>query len=366
MNMADSFDQKAFCTEAFRWIDTPCDNFKKIADVTTDLLFGDPTQIVEPWISIILPTFWRQQMFCDALDSILSQQEAGVSWECLVVDNTPLDGQGNTPALEAVRKCNDPHVLYYHNRVNVGSGYNWNRGVELARGKWICFLHDDDVLCTDALQNICRLLKKGRKANGNLGYLNARRVDFQGNFGHRCASEFRKHPQELLTRFGTLICGHTGAGAPTCGTVILKEAYMEVGGINYDFGLSADAVLCYQIMKRYAVVNTDCVIGGYRWDKNTTLTKRSLLDLIQTDDLLMSYVYSQTRISMLWGRWFGDAISWRNIWRKNNIAKENQIEISKKEFSDMSAYPEPKTVKKYLYLIFYAGYREWRLISGIF
>lgn len=364
MSSAYRFDQTAFREETFRQLDAYSDNFAKIAGVKTDLLLGDLAVNKQPLLSIILPTFQRREPFYHALDSILSQQTTDIVWECLVMDNTPLDGRGTTPAMEAVKKRNDPRVFYYHNQVNIGAGYNWNRGVELARGKWVCFLHDDDVLCIDALQKIGVLLRKGRKAKKNLGYLNARRVDFNRNFGQRCSDEFGRYPQELLTRFGTLICGHTGAGAPTCGTVILKKAYMEAGGINYDFGLSADAVLCYQIMKEYSVVNTNCVIGGYRWNENTTLSKRSLLGLIKTDDMLMAYAYGRNVWTRLWGKCFGDAISWRNVWRKNNTALENQVEITHEEFASVSAYPEPGTMKKYLYLLLYAGYRLGRLIAG--
>ena len=364
MSVVFDFDQNAFHAETFHRLDTYSDNFAKIAGVKTDLLFGNPAAVVEPVISVIVPTFQRQESFCHAIDSVLSQQATDIAWECLVMDNTPLDSRGMTPALKEVEKRGDYRVLYYHNQVNIGAGYNWNRGVELARGKWICFLHDDDVLCIDALQKISVMLRNGRNANKNLGYLNARRVDFRGNFGSRNSTEFGRYPQELLTRFGTLICGHTGAGAPTCGTVILKKAYLEAGGINYDFGLSADAVLCYQIMKEYSVVNTNYVIGGYRWNENTTLSKKSLLELIETDDMLMTYVYGRNVETRLWGKCFGGTISWRNIYRKRKIAQEYGVEVSKVDFQKATAYEEPSRLRKSIFLGIYALYRLWRLIDG--
>lgn len=349
---------------SFRTIDTFVDNFKLISDVESILMYGDEDTILQPWISVIIPTYERKELFFAALDSALNQEETDFLWEIIVVDNTSLDKNNLTPALKYIRELASERVLYYRNASNIGPGFSWNRGVELARGEWVCFLHDDDVLCVDALKQIGALLRKGRCANDNLGYLNARRVDFKGEFGTHCSTDFRHYPQELLTRFGVLVCGHTGAGAPTCGTTILKKAYMEVGGINYDFGPSADAVLCYQIMKQYAVVTTDCVIGGYRWAENGTLNPQSLLNLIRADDLLMSYVYQKSRWSALWGRLFGDTISWRNVWRKNNTAKENQVEITREEFAASSAYSEPPEWKKNIYLVVYAMYRLMRWITG--
>ena len=64
----------------------------------------------------------------------------------------------------------------------------------------------------------------------------------------------RKYILEL-TRLGTLITYYTRTGTPTCGTTILKQAFLNCGGINYDFGPTADAVLGYQIMRDYTAVS---------------------------------------------------------------------------------------------------------------
>lgn len=315
----------------------------------------------EPWLSVIIPTYGREQCFKEALESVYQQMPTDFEWEIIVVDNTQLCENGSTPALNIIKEYQITNLLYFHNSENIGSGYNWNRGVELARGEWICLLHDDDVLCSDALLNINRLIKNGRKSRKKLGYLNARRVDFQGDFANHISDDFKKYPQELLTRLGMTICGHTSAGAPTCGTAILKKAYTECGGINYDFGPSADAVLCYQIMKHYDVMNTDCVLGGYRWDENATVKKETLLNLIVADNLIMQYVYSQGHLSAIWGKIFGAAISWRNIHRKQNIALKNGITISAEEFKNVSIYKEPCKLIKAIYLSIYAIYRGLRL-----
>lgn len=358
------FDLETISAQAFAQIDTHTCNFQRIEGIRSNLLYGERPARKKPWITIVIPTYGRTAQFREALESAAEQIDPGFAWEIVVVDNTPLDESGGTPALYVTRQLAVPNLRFYHNARNLGSGYNWNRGVELARGEWVCFLHDDDVLCRDALARIGSLLRNGRKAENKLGYLNARRVDFKDCFGEHLSSDFRRCPQEHLTRFGVLICGHTGAGAPTCGTTILKKAYIEAGGINYDFGPSADAVLCYQIMRNYAVVNTDCVIGGYRWNENATLSAQSLLDFIRADDLLMTYAYRQGGFARLWGRLFGDAISWRNVWRKNKIAQEFQIAVTHADFAAASLYAEPGKVKKAVYLALYAVYRLGRQTIG--
>ena len=355
------FNHSAIASDSFRQLDSYVNNFEKIQDVISDALFGIPNTGNHPWLSVVVPTFNRKELFREALNSILQQQCVEYSWELLVVDNTPLDENGCTPALEVVLEFNDSRVLYYHNRENIDTGYNWNRGVELARGEWICFLHDDDVLCPNALCNIRRQIC-GYQGKKPLGYLHARRVDFIDNF----VPDLGKwYPPEQLTRFGVLLSGCTGAGSPTCGTVIRKAAYVEVGGINYDFGLSADAVLCYQIMRNYAVICSDHLLGGCRWGENDTLRKENILHMIQSDELLSRYTYEQSWFAQWWGHAFGAASSWRNIYRKQKIADQNKISISAEEYQAVTEYPKPGRCIRGAFWILYAIYRFVRLVDGL-
>lgn len=356
----ERFDSTSVKTAAFRRIDDNADNFMKIRDVVSDRMHGEPGADGGVWLSVLIPTYERKVLFRQALQSVLTQEPVEYRWEILVVDNTPLDEQGSTPALEAIQEIGDSRVLYYHNRENLGSGYNWNRGVDLARGEWVCFLHDDDLLCSDALRNIGRQLS-GYRGKRSLGYLHSRRLDFSNTFETPAP---RRFPPERLTRFGMTVSGCTGAGAPTCGTTIRKEAYLETGGINYDFGGSADAVLCCQIMRHYAVVCSDRILGGYRWNDNETLRKSSLLQLIQTDELLSRYLYGNSPFAAWWGSVFGAASSWRNIRRKQKIAARYGVDTTKEDFQSATTYLEPSEIKKSLFLGLYALYRLLRLADG--
>lgn len=354
------FDHSAINPEAFQHIDKYCDNFSRIKDVISDRLWGSYGIKNTLWLSVVIPTFNRKKLFREALKSVLEQKPVDFRWELLVVDNTPLDGNGQTPALEIVLEENDPRIQYYHNRENIDTGYNWNRGVELARGEWICFLHDDDVLCQDALHNIGRQIR-GYEAKNPLGYLHARRQNFVDTFTPDTGKRF---PPERLTRLGVLLSGCTGAGSPTCGTTIRKSAYIEAGGINYDFGLSADAVLCYQIMRDYAVICSDRLLGGCRWGENDTLSKENILHMIRSDELLSQYAYKQSRFALWWGQIFGAASSWRNIIRKQKIAKENKILISEGEFRRVTNFPRPGRCKRTFFLSMYIFYRLIRYTDG--
>ncbi len=361
--MQDKFDFRRISHTAFDCIDDYVDSFALISDVRTNLMFGSPNSNEPLLFSIIIPTFNREQLFYEAIKSALSQENVIGHWEVIVVDNTPLDENGLTPALRIIEELNSERVRYYHNAENIGSGYNWNRGAELAHGKWLVFLHDDDILLPHGLKDVEQQITSycGKKT---LGYIHARRQDFTDGDTLDFSAEKHRYPMENLSRFGMVISGCTGAGAPTCGTAILRKAYLETGGINYDYGPSADAVLCYQIMNNYAVVSSRFILGGYRWGKNETLKKESLLTMITADELLSQYTYRQDGFSKFWGSLFGGASSWRNIYRKKKIADKYNLDVSEEELGQASVYMKPNCVKRGAFLSVYAFYRFCRLIKG--
>lgn len=309
----ETFDFNTIIPEAYRHLDCYVDNFKKIESVDTNLLWGNPDNTPDPWLSVIVPTYNRSDLLQEALQSVLVQMPVSFSWEVIVVDNTPLDLNRQTPALHIIQQLNDSRILYYHNSTNIGSGYNWNRGVEKARGTWISLLHDDDILYPDALQNIEKILHEKHTFRKPLGYVQARFDEFINT--SELSSLFRNNKKYLLelTRLGTLITYYTRTGIPTCGTTILKQAYIETGGINYDFGPTADAVLGYQIMRTYTVLLSDCTLGAYRWGVNETLKLETSQKLVYADYLLAQYCCSQSAFSRLWGKVFGRIQYSRNI-----------------------------------------------------
>lgn len=288
------YDANTICKERYACIEDKEDNFNKIRMVHTSLLY-EKNVPESPIISLIIPTYKRGYSFEKSLQSAVSQK-TDFLFEILVVDNTPLDENGYTPALRIIYKLKPFRVRYFHNEINIGSGYNWNRGVELSKGQWVCFLHDDDVLCSDALTNIKKIIDIFSGLKKPLGYVQARMIRFTNNFQERKIS-YRWLPFALeLTRTSTLLLGHTHTGMPTCGTAILRKAYLESGGINYDYGPTADAVLGYRIMKKYTVIYSPVILGGYHWGENESVRLRVVRKLIYTDFLLSKYCFSKVQI----------------------------------------------------------------------
>lgn len=89
-----------------------------------------------PLISIIIPTFNRERMVKEAVESAVSQTFRG--WELLVVD----DGSTDRTA-----KCLAPYLddLQYITSPHRGVSAARNLGIHKARGEWVSFLDSDDL-----------------------------------------------------------------------------------------------------------------------------------------------------------------------------------------------------------------------------
>lgn len=96
----------------------------------------------QPLFTVIIPTYGRQRMLSEAISSI--QNQTFTDWEIVVVDDHGL------PPVEDV--C-DPRVRLVRNDENLGKSHSVNRGLALARGRYVCVLDDDDAWTTRRLEH---------------------------------------------------------------------------------------------------------------------------------------------------------------------------------------------------------------------
>lgn len=254
------------------------------------------------------------------MNSVLTQSVNDIEWEIIVIDNTPLEN-GTTYAYNLVKQIKNDKISYIHNEVNIGSGYNWNRGVIHAKGKWIVFLHDDDIMNENALLSLKKIVDSKRRFIKNMGYLANSYWVYNGNKSY-CIK---------LTQIGTLLHGYTRTNTPSCGTCILREAYIETGGVNYDFGPTADAILGYIMMKKYGVYLYSMPLGEHRNVDNITNNSHVLEQLIDADELFAKYRYEKTILAKIWGLFFSTTISKKNLKEKQQI---NNKLINKANFGN--------------------------------
>lgn len=100
-----------------------------------------------PYISVIIPVYNAEATLNKCVDSVLGQQFA--DFELILVDDGSKDGSLQI-CEEYTRR--DSRVTIIH-KENGGVSSARNRGLEIAKGKWVMFVDSDDYLGDGFLQN---------------------------------------------------------------------------------------------------------------------------------------------------------------------------------------------------------------------
>lgn len=107
-----------------------------------------------PFFSVIIPVYNRASKLPGAVKSVLDQSER--DFELIVVD----DGSRDNPRA-VVERFGDPRIRFAR-KENGGGGSARNRGIDLARGRFVAFLDSDDVFLPHHLASLREILEGSR------------------------------------------------------------------------------------------------------------------------------------------------------------------------------------------------------------
>ena len=95
--------------------------------------------IKQPWLSVIIPTYNGSKYLAAALNSVAVQQDEEL--ECVVIDDGSTDD-----TLAIVESYQDKLNIRLITKARQGNWVaNTNHALSIARGKYACFLHQDDL-----------------------------------------------------------------------------------------------------------------------------------------------------------------------------------------------------------------------------
>jgi glycosyltransferase involved in cell wall biosynthesis len=117
-------------------------------------------------VSVVLTTFNRSALVGRAIESVLGQTLE--DFELIVVD----DGSTDDTA-QVVARIDDPRVSLVRHEHNLGLAEARNSGIRQARGRFVCFLDDDDELLPDKLSAQTRAFENEHDPNKVLLYCQA-------------------------------------------------------------------------------------------------------------------------------------------------------------------------------------------------
>jgi hypothetical protein len=127
-----------------------CEDIEELQRVLTE---RKNSAVVEPKISIIMPTFKRQHTIYTTIASILRQTVP--DWELIVIDNEP----------DSNYKFDDPRIRYYKDAKERGAGYGRNAGIKYVTADLVCFFDDDDIMMPNYLECMLAPFMRDEKMN---------------------------------------------------------------------------------------------------------------------------------------------------------------------------------------------------------
>ncbi|MBR0298962.1 MAG: glycosyltransferase family 2 protein, partial [Bacteroidales bacterium] len=110
-----------------------------------------------PKITVVIPVYKVEKFLPACLDSVLSQSLQDI--EVICIDDASPD---RCPEILDEYAARDARVRVLHLPENHQQGYGRNRGTEMARGKYIYFLDSDDMITSEALEELYTVAEKDR------------------------------------------------------------------------------------------------------------------------------------------------------------------------------------------------------------
>jgi glycosyltransferase involved in cell wall biosynthesis len=261
-------------------------NFEKYATIPSVLMRGNKDKIINPYITIAIPTYKRTDLFKEAIDSALNQQKVSCQYEVIVVDN---DSIVDNETAKLIDSYEDDRLFYYKNTQNLGMFGNFNRCIELARGEWIAFLHDDDLIIPTYINTICKLLKRKRDIGAimaNFEYFypltNATNSDKAGlvKLISKWIKKYGEYRLIELLPIENVLWNDTIYGAPTCGSIFRRDYAVLAGGFDESLFPSADWFFLYKFNLRYKVYKSITRLGRYRIEQNESLNSNTIREFV--------------------------------------------------------------------------------------
>jgi len=254
-----------------------------------------------PLVSIIIPCYNHARYVEASIKSVLDQSYQNI--ELIILNDGSTDDTHNI-IHRLVDECNKAvNKFVYINKDNEGLTKTLNKGLLLAKGKYISLLASDDIIYKNKIEI---LVNKFEKCDSSFAVLCANAIyidaegeriyfDNTGNYHYKhIEGELFSNVTESIIYFGNKygfdidktygsykmelkynhICD--------LGCIIRREAVIDVGMYDENVGLE-DIDMWLKLTKKYKMKYIDQIVGAYRCHKENsvkTLRDKLLIDKI--------------------------------------------------------------------------------------
>lgn len=235
-------------------------------------------------VSIIIPSFNREDLLPETLDSVLNQTYS--NWECIIVDDHSTD---RTAEIGMRYSGLDGRITFLlrPNERPKGAASCRNVGLKKAKGNFIQFLDSDDLLHPEKLEKHLKYAKREVVLTGKWGYFSGRDPMERFKYKQKSYRNFRD-PLKLLSCFGK-----NDEFLPLHSYLIPRGVIEKTGNWKEDLGNNDDAEYMSRVLMNtrrvkyvpYAMVfyrvEGKCTLSGFSTLENAESGIRSLRYLEQ-------------------------------------------------------------------------------------
>lgn len=247
-------------------------------------------KVKKPFFTILIPTYKRTEIIEETIQSALFQQTFGKEYEIVIVDNNP------ETKFDAERSIyQDGRISYFVNQKNIGLCGNWNRGIELSKGKYIVMLHDDDILGPYCLKNLYLAIRDnhypGMVGCGIVNFSEVKELSF---------TVPEKLSYRRITKRGFFFGRYIGI----CGMTFQKKLARKIGGFNESYYPNEDTNFIYQMLLVSSIIKIENSLAGYRKGVNLSLQGNTMREIIRKMELTRKNIAEHEIFARLWMHFF--------------------------------------------------------------
>ncbi len=261
-----------------------------------------------PVVTICLPVYRGAEWIARAIDSCL--QQTYEQFELLIVDNASPDETASI-----ARSFHDARVRLIVNSSNIGMSPNHNRAIHLARGRFIKFLHADDVLKPNCLEEMLNVIQQ----DDRIGLVFSRREVLLADESDVNARIWFEQFRDLHLKFDDLGevnngralldqwmqhgFGENWIGEPSA-VLVRARCFEELGGFNPQIRMLSDVDMWARIMSVYDVGFVDEELCSYLHHQQSATAhsvdnERHWLDRLWITESLLQFEHNTRRYPQL-------------------------------------------------------------------
>jgi glycosyltransferase involved in cell wall biosynthesis len=293
-----------------------------------------------PLVTVLMAVYNGAEYLRTSIQSIVNQKFK--DFEFLIVNDCSTDD-----SVKVIESFNDKRIVIYNNEENLGQTESLNKGLKLAKGKYVARMDADDMACPIWLEKLVNYIKEHTEyaAVGSTAIV----MDSTGK---------RKKLRRVPVNFHEIIFRIFFDSPMNHVSVLLnKDLILENGGYDEEFKITQDYELWSSLIRNnYSIINIPDILVSYRVHSFSKgfmeANKRCLQEKSET---IFRNIDSLTNLKVT----FDDAVGICKLFY--HTPDLNQEEFERAENSFLSIYSNMKKGFKLPLMLVKNEVRNWML-----